>query len=148
MRPYSKDLRLRVLAAVDNGTPRAEVAKTFGVSVTTIKRYVKLRRETGKVQPKPIPGPPPRKGAALRAWLPGQLRATPNLTLEEYCRAFEEERGISVSTVTMSRAIRKLPGGWPPKRPSPPLSERDEEERAALRERVARSEYTRDCNSR
>ncbi|HZB81604.1 MAG TPA: helix-turn-helix domain-containing protein [Rubrobacteraceae bacterium] len=122
MRPYSKDLRLRVLAAVDNGTPRAEVAKTFGVSVSTIKRYLRLRRETGKVQPKPIPGPPPRKGAALRAWLSEQLRAAPNFTLEEYCRAFEEERGISVSTVTMSRAIRKLPGGWPPKRPSPPLS--------------------------
>ena len=122
MRPYSKDLRLRVLAAVDNGTPRAEVAKTFGVSVSTIKRYLRLRRETGKVQPKTIPGPPPRKGAALRAWLPEQLRAAPNFTLEEYCRAFEEERGISVSTVTMSRAIRKRPGGWPPKRPSPSLS--------------------------
>ncbi len=122
MRPYSKDLRLRVLAAVDNGTPRAEVAKTFGVSVSTIKRYLRLRRETGKVQPKTMPGPPPRKGAALRAWLPEQLRAAPNFTLEEYCRAFEEECGISVSTVTMSRAIRKLPGGWPPKRPSPPLS--------------------------
>jgi hypothetical protein len=29
MKPYSKDLRLRVLATVDRGTPRKEVAKTF-----------------------------------------------------------------------------------------------------------------------
>ncbi len=36
MKPYSKDLRLRVLAAVDGGVPREEAAKTFSVSVPTI----------------------------------------------------------------------------------------------------------------
>ncbi len=38
MKPYSKDLRLRVLAAVDRGAPREEVAKIFLVLVPTIKR--------------------------------------------------------------------------------------------------------------
>jgi transposase len=47
MKPYSKDLRLRVLAAIDSGKPREEVAKTFSVSMTTIKRWLKRRRETG-----------------------------------------------------------------------------------------------------
>jgi hypothetical protein len=32
MKPYSKDLRLRVLAAVERGMPRKEVAETFSVS--------------------------------------------------------------------------------------------------------------------
>jgi transposase len=36
MKPYSKDLRMRVLAAVDRGVPREEVAKTFSVSMPTI----------------------------------------------------------------------------------------------------------------
>jgi transposase len=41
MKPYSRDLRLRVLAAVDRGVvPREEVAKTFSVSVPTIKRFI------------------------------------------------------------------------------------------------------------
>jgi hypothetical protein len=31
---------LRVLAAVDAGTPREEVAKTFSVSMPTIKRSI------------------------------------------------------------------------------------------------------------
>jgi hypothetical protein len=31
MKPYSKDLRLRVLSAVDAGRPREEVARTFSV---------------------------------------------------------------------------------------------------------------------
>lgn len=57
MKPHSKDLRIRVLAAaVDAGTPREEAAKTFSVSVPSIKRWLKRRRETGDVDPKPIPG--------------------------------------------------------------------------------------------
>jgi len=65
MKPYSKDLRMRVLAAVDRGAPREEVARTFSVSVPTIKRWLRRRRETGGVEPKPIPGRPRVKGAAL-----------------------------------------------------------------------------------
>ncbi len=70
MKPYSKDLRLRVLAAaaVDAGKPRGEeeVAKTFSVSMPTIKLWLKRRHETGDVEPKPIPG----RG------LPGRVRCS------------------------------------------------------------------------
>jgi transposase len=52
MRAYSYDLRQRILHAVDQGKPRAEIIKTFEVSQTTIKRYLKLRRETDDVKPK------------------------------------------------------------------------------------------------
>ena len=65
MKPYSKDLRVRVLAVVDRGVSREEAAKTFAVSVPTIKRWLKRRRETGAVEPKPIPGRPSVKGVAL-----------------------------------------------------------------------------------
>ena len=78
MKPYSKDLRLRVLAAVDRGMPRADVARLFGVSAPTTRRYLRLRRQTGDVEPKPMPGPPVRKGAALEAALPAQARANPD----------------------------------------------------------------------
>jgi len=101
-----------VLAAVDRGMARAEVAKTFGLSLPTIKRYLKLRRETKDVERKRITGPPSRKGAALREWLPAQLESNPDLTLQEHCEAFEEGLGISVSTATIGR----LPGGWPVKK--------------------------------
>jgi transposase len=52
MNAYSKDLRLRVLAAVDWDTPRKEIVRTFGVSLATIKRYLKRRRESGEVAPR------------------------------------------------------------------------------------------------
>ena len=117
MKPYSKDLRLRVLAAVDAGSPREEVAKTLSVSAPTIKRWLKRRRETGDVEPKPIPGRPSRKGVMLQRWLPKQLEANDDLTLEEHSEAFEEEFGQTVSTSTVGRAIAALPdGGWPIKK--------------------------------
>lgn len=119
MRPYSKDLRIRVLAAVDRGEPREEVAETFSVSVPTIKRRLKRRRETGGIEAILIPGRPRVKGAALEGWLPGHLERNPDLTLAEHREAFEEDVGVAVSPSTVGRAIARLPGGWPLKK-SPP----------------------------
>ena len=118
MKPYSKDLRLRVLAALDAGTPREQVAKTFSVSMPSIKRWLKRRRETGDVEPKPIPGRPSRKGVILQSWLPKHPQANDDLTLEEHREAFEEEEfDQTVSTSTIGRAIASLPdGGWPIKK--------------------------------
>src|SRR5215210_7365853 len=118
MKPYSKDLRVRVLAAVDGGMVREEVAKTFSVSVPAINRWLKRRRESGDVEPKPIPGRPSVKGTALEGWLAWHLEKNPDLTLEEHREAFEEARGdVRVSRATVGRAIARLPGGgWPIKK--------------------------------
>jgi transposase len=121
MKPYSKDLRIRVLAAVDRGVHTEEVASTFSVSVPTIKRWLKRRRETGDVEAKPIPGRPrSNKSVALEAWLPEHLEKNPDLTLHEHREAFEEaHQGTRVSASTIGRAIARLPGRWPLKK-SPP----------------------------
>ncbi len=116
MRAYSKDLRLKVLDAVDRGMPRKEVARIFRVSLPSIKRWLKRRRESGDVDESPRPGPPARKGALLERWLPSQLENNPDLTLAEHCEAFEEDSGVGVSTATMSRRISRLPGSWPLKK--------------------------------
>ncbi len=116
MKAYSKDLRLKVLDAVDRGMPRNEVARIFGISVPSIKRWLRRRRESGDVEPSPIPGPPATKGAMLEQWLPNQLENNPDLTLAEHCESFEEDLGVEVSTTTMSRRISRLPGGWPLKK--------------------------------
>jgi transposase len=92
----------------------------LSVSMPTIKRWLKRRRETGDVQPRAIPGRPPRKGAMLKEWLPEHLEANHDLTLEEHRQAFEEEFGEEVSTSTIGRAIAGLPnGGWPLKKSHP-----------------------------
>jgi transposase len=116
MKAYSKDLRLKALDAVDRGMPRKEVARTFGISLPSIKRWLKRRRETGDVAPSPIPGPPAKKGAVLAGWLPIRLENAPDPTLAEHCETLEEVSGVRVSTATMSRSISRLAGGWPLKK--------------------------------
>jgi transposase len=44
MRAYSLDLRERVLAALDQGMPRAVAVITFAISLATIKRWLARRR--------------------------------------------------------------------------------------------------------
>ena len=74
MKAYSEDLRERVVRAVAIGTPRDEVAATFGVSVPTIKRWLRLKRETGGLAPEADPGAGGGQegrvggGAARRGW--------------------------------------------------------------------------------
>jgi transposase len=116
MNAYSKDLRLKTLAAIDRGMPRKEVADLFGVSLSTIKRWLKRRRLTGDLNIHKIPGRASVKGKALRQWLPEQLKSNPDLTLREHCEAFFDESGVEVSEATMSRNIRRLPGEWPLKK--------------------------------
>lgn len=116
MNAYSKDLRLKTLAAIDCGIPRKEVQDLFGVSRSTIKRWLKRRRQTGDVNIHKIPGRPSVKGKALREWLPSQLHSNPDLTLREHGEAFLDESGVVVSEATMSRNIARLPGQWPLKK--------------------------------
>jgi transposase len=119
MNAYSRDLRLKTLAAIDRGIPRKEVQDLFGVSRSTIKRWLNRRRQTGSLETMKIPGRPSVKGEALRQWLPEQLKRNPDLTLREHCEAFFDESGVEVSEATMSRSIARLPGGWPLKKSRP-----------------------------
>jgi transposase len=105
MKAYSKDLRIRVVDAVDRGVPRAVVVDQFQVSLRSIKRWLRRRRETGTLAPSPRPGPPAIKMGALRAGLLPQLDARPDATLEEHCERWEQAHGLRVSTATMSRVI-------------------------------------------
>ena len=112
MNAYSKDLRVKVLDAVGRGVPRKEVAELLGISLSTISRYVKLKASGRRIAPMPSPG---RKAKILaspdhRRALWRQLEENDTATLEEHCKMFERERGVSVSVATMSRAVRKL--GW------------------------------------
>jgi transposase len=110
MQAYSQDLRERVLRAVDQGMSHQEVVQVLGVSLATIGRYLKQRREMGHVRPKAIPGHPRIKGAALQADLSDQLRANPDATREQHCQMWEERTGIRVSPASISRARMTL--GW------------------------------------
>ena len=82
----------------------------FHVSRATIKRYLKQRRETGTVLPRPIPGRPSKKGVALQMGMQEVLEAHPDASQQDYCQWWEAEHGMQVSRASMSRAIHAI--GW------------------------------------
>jgi hypothetical protein len=44
MKAYSGDLRKRIVEAVERGMGKSEAARTFGVSLSSVKRYVSSAR--------------------------------------------------------------------------------------------------------
>jgi putative transposase len=51
-KPYSRDLRERVVAAVEeNGLSRRKAAAQFAVGISTVINWVRRFRETGSVLP-------------------------------------------------------------------------------------------------
>lgn len=139
MKAYSQDLRERVLGAIDQGKTRKEVVELFDMSLSTVKRYLKQRNQMGHVRPKKIPGRPSIKQASLQEKILKHLEANPDATLAEHCVLWEEESGIKVSIMTMSRAIDA--SGWTRKK-TIVASERKEDEREKWRE------YVKDLNAR
>jgi transposase len=120
---YSKDLRLRALDAVDRGISRKVVVETFSVSLTTLKRWLKKRREGEDLSPGTSTGRKRRilASAEEKEALWRQLEANDDATLERHCEMWEQERGVRVSPSAMSRAIRHKLGWsykkrrwWPP----------------------------------
>jgi transposase len=93
-KPYSQDLRERVVRAVEAGASRHEAAAAFEVSPSSAIRWVARWRRSGSVAAKPMGG----KRSPLdahRNWLLGLVAAEPDLTLEEI-RGRLGGRGIMV----------------------------------------------------
>ncbi len=57
MKAYSVDLREKIVDAVlGRGMPKEEAARTFGVSVSSVKRYVEKAQKGESLSPKKAPG--------------------------------------------------------------------------------------------
>ena len=71
--------------AMASGLSREDVAWRFAVSVATIERWLRQRRETGGLAPKPVPGPPAVETNGLMEALPERLTEHADATLEQQC---------------------------------------------------------------
>src|SRR4051794_31031403 len=105
---YSPDLRRKIVAAVEREQNKHEVARSFGVSISTVKRYVKQWHEEGSLAPKPHPGRPPTIRPAQQEALRTQVTEHPAAYLDEHCLLWEAAHGVRVSLSAMSREIRRL----------------------------------------
>src|SRR5262249_57613256 len=100
MKPYSMDLRQRVLTDCDAGLPTAQVAAKYTVSPAWVRRLKQRRRETGEVAPRAgRHGPKPSWDAYTDA-LCDAVRQQPDATLAE----LRNRLGLTVALSTLWRA--------------------------------------------
>ena len=105
-RPYSDDLRARVVAAVADGCSRRAAAERFAVSAPSAVRWVALHDETGSVSAR-------RRGGKSRSplephasWLLELIAQEPDLTLAEIVQRLLD-RGVHTTDSSLDRFFRR-----------------------------------------
>ena len=108
MRTYPLELRQRVIKAVDNkiGTKK-EIAETFSVSTSWIRKLLQRRRETGSIEPLPrTQGRKPAFRDPQLQELDDFIERHPDATLEEIRESFADR--INCSVVAVHNALKRL----------------------------------------
>ena len=90
-KPYSTDLRGRVVEAVDEGATRHEAAERCGVSVSSAVRWHQAWRHEGTIEAKPYGGSrSPLEDYAEE--ILGVIEAQPDLTLDEIVAVMRKQK--------------------------------------------------------
>ena|SRR3712207_2246655 len=110
MNAYSEDLRKKIVEAVERGMPKIEAAKTFGVGISSVKRYVAAARAGRSLAPKKRPGSKPKLEETARRLLEADLQERPAATLPQRREFLRRVAGVGVSDSTVSRMLKRM--GW------------------------------------
>jgi len=95
-KPYSLDLRARVMAAIEGGMSTRAAAARFSIGIATAGAWARLKRATGDVRPARQGKP---KGSVLdphKDFILGVLKEAPDTTLDEMVERLAEERAVIV----------------------------------------------------
>src|SRR5919107_285062 len=108
MSGYSEDLRWRIVSSVEGDMSKAQAARTFSVSLSSVKRYVDKAQRGESLAPKKGPGSAPKLAEKARRLLAADLEERPYLTLQERRHYIEAMTGLAVSRSTMRRTIARI----------------------------------------
>ena len=108
MRAYSEDLRQKIVTAVHRGMPKAQAARLFDISLSSVKRYTKLASQGRTLAAKKRPGRTPKIDQSARKLLEEDLRERPAATVKERRRFLEHLTGESLSEPTIRRWLKRL----------------------------------------
>jgi transposase len=110
MKPYSLDLRQRVLEAWQHGEgSQRQLAARFSVHLTFVRNLLRLYRQSGSLQPRPHGGGrrPLAEGPVLER-LAQMVAKRPDDTLDEHRERLAAEGGPAMSRATLARALQRL----------------------------------------
>jgi transposase len=87
---------------------KAQAARTFSVSLSSVKRYVEKAHRGESLVPKKRPGSTPKLDEKAMKLFEFLLKERPFATLQDRCDYMEVVSGISVSRSTVCRAIARI----------------------------------------
>jgi transposase len=108
MNAYSVDLREKIIEALRRGMGKSEAARTFSVSLSSVKRYAKLAEEGRSLTPKKRPGSKPKLDERASKLLEEDIKERPFITLQQRCEYLCSIASLEVSRSTMCRAIKRM----------------------------------------
>jgi transposase len=104
-----QDLRRKIVEAADRRRmSKSEAARAFGVSLSSVKRYVKAACQGRSLTPGKAPGKKPKLDEKARRLLEANMQERPFAKLEHRQEYLREVAGVSVSESTLSRVIRQM----------------------------------------
>lgn len=106
-KPYSDDLRERVVAAMAEGRSCRDVGSVFDIAPSTAGNWYRQYRRTSSYAPRPMGGDRRSKLLEQADWIAERLAATPELTLGEV-QGDLAGRGVCVSYASVWRTVRRL----------------------------------------
>jgi transposase len=98
---YDRDLRLRVVAAIEAGATTEVAAERFGIGKATAGAWARLKRATGDVAPGRQGQPPGSKLDPHADFIFGLLEEKIDISLVEIAERLESERGVRVVPATI-----------------------------------------------
>jgi transposase len=108
MKPYSEDLRTRIVKAVEEGISKSAAARLFGVSLSSVKRYVKISNRGDSLTPRKGGGRPPKTNQTTKKLLEEDVKERPAATISERRRFLERASGKSLSDSTVRRLLKRM----------------------------------------
>ena len=108
MRAYSEDLRKKIVSAIERGMPKAQAARLFDVSLSSVKRYSRTAREGGSLEPRKSPGRPHKIGEKGQLLLEKDVEERPSATISQRRRFLEHITGTTLSDSTVRRLMKRM----------------------------------------
>jgi transposase len=108
MKPYSEDLRLRIVKALRDGTSKSAAARLFSVSLSSVKRYARIAEQGMSLAPRKGGGRPPKTDETTRKLLEEDVKECPGATVSERRRFLQSATGKSLSISTVRRLLKRM----------------------------------------
>ena len=108
MRPYSEDLRQRIIAAKVTGESSARVAQRFAVDVRTVERYWERYREKGHCRTGKMGGHRRSRLQGHEETVASWIQAQPSLSLQELSARCQQELGVILTLSALWHRLKAM----------------------------------------